>query len=178
MRRVDTCEHVPFSEEFVVVLLGLRIEAGIMIRVPGKCRGTGSGGRTHDRFVEPANPPRSGIKRPDVIAAIFAIITPADKSGSANLLGREDRVKREQPQPFGKFEVGIDRNGIDFGSSYQVIAGVVSDLEILDLPGLRSTMLVLGIAIIKPQIVVIRSDGPKDVIPDDLFGDERIVRVD
>ena len=39
----------------------------------------------------------------------------------------------------------------------------MSDLEIFDLAGLRTLLLVLGIAVVEAEIVVIRGDGAEDV---------------
>src|SRR5208337_2658066 len=78
----------------------------------------------------------------------------------------------------GGLEIRIRRQRLHFGTADQIVAGVMSDLEILDLAGLRALLLVLGIAVVESQIVVIRGDRAEDVVPDDLDGDVGVVGVD
>src|SRR5579871_526421 len=129
MRGIYAREQILFAEKLVVVFLGFGIEPRVMIGIPG----LRSGRRRHDAFIETANSSRAGIQRPDVIAAIGIEITPADEAGTMNVFRRQQRVKREQPYPIGLFEIRIDRQRIDLGTSDQVVACVVANLEILDL---------------------------------------------
>src|SRR5712672_4092759 len=75
-------------------------------------------------------------------------------------------------------KVGIDRHRIDFGSSNQIVTGVMAELEVLNLALLRTLGLILGVAIVKAKIVIVRSDRTEHVVPDDLHTDVLVVGVD
>ena len=141
-------------------------------------RRSAGGRRAHDGLVDAADTARAGIEAPDVIAAFRIGVTPSDESGSANFLRRKNRIEAEQPVAAGGLEIRIGRQRLDFGAADQVITGVVTDLEILDLAGLRALLLVLGIAVVEAQIVVIRGDRAEHVVPDDLDRDVGIIGVD
>src|ERR1700682_653279 len=99
-------------------------------------RGSRGGRRAHDRFVDTADTARTSVKRPDVVATLRIGIAPTDKSGSPNFLRREQRIEAEDPVAAGGLEIRIGRQRLDFGAADQVIAGVVADLEVLNLLGL------------------------------------------
>src|ERR1700723_1922405 len=123
MSRVDRGEQLLLTQKFVIVLLGLRIEARVMIRVEG----LRAYGGAQDRLVQAADAAAAGIPVPAVVATLRIGITEADNSRSARILGREHRVKREQPEPVGLFEVWIDRQRLHLGAANQVVARVVAD---------------------------------------------------
>lgn len=55
VNRMHRGQHFLFAQEFVEVLLGLGVKAGVVIRIPGMRRTSVRGhGRTHDRFVQAA----------------------------------------------------------------------------------------------------------------------------
>src|SRR5580700_6674280 len=178
MYGVDCREHVSLAQELIQVLLGLGVETRIVIGIPRMSGGSAGGGRTHDGLVDAADAARAGIEAPDIVAALRISVTPSDESGTSNFLRRENRIEAEQPVAAGSLEIGIGRERLDFGAADEVVTGVVSDLEILDLAGLGALLLVLGIAVVESQVVVIRSDRAEDVVPDDLDGDVGVVGVD
>src|ERR1700731_2732902 len=89
MLGMDRREHVLLAEEFVEVLLGLGIEARVMIRIPGMGRSAAGGGRAHNRLVDAADAARTGVETPDIIATFRISVTPSDEAGSANFLRRQ-----------------------------------------------------------------------------------------
>ena len=179
MLGVNRREHVFLADELVDVLLGLGIEARIVIRIPRVGRSSArSGRRAHDRFVDAADTARTGVEAPDIIATLRIGVTPADEAGATNFLRRENRIEAEQPVAAGRLEIRIGRQRLDLGAADQVVTGVVTNLEVLDLAGLRTLLLVLGVAVIEAQIVVVGGDRAEHVVPDDLDGDVGIVGVD
>src|SRR5215475_4903984 len=178
MRRMNASEHALLAEVLVVVLLGLGIEPRIVVWIPReRCRSRGNR-RTQDGLIDPANAARLGGKTPGIVALLRVGITPADESDTAQFVRRQHRIEAEDPVTARILEVGIDRNRFDLGSSDQLVSGVVTDLEILDLLLHRTFGLILGVAVIEPQIVVIRSDRTEHVVPNDLGTNVRIVGVD
>src|SRR3984957_10943156 len=91
--RVCDPEHRAIAEKFVVVFLGLGVEARVVIRVPGLRAGRSA----LQRLVQAANPARAGIPAPIVVAAVGLLIAKADESLAALGLRRKARVKTEQP---------------------------------------------------------------------------------
>src|SRR5580704_17905751 len=179
MYGVNCREHVSLAQEFIQILLGLGVETRIVIGIPRMGGSSARRGRgAHDRLVDAADAARAGAKAPDIVAALRISVTPSDESGTSNFLRRENRIETEQPVAAGSLEIGIGRERLDFGAADEVVTGVVSDLEILDLAGLRALLLVLGIAVVESQIVVIRSDRAEDVVPNDLDRDVGIIGVD
>src|SRR5271167_4151721 len=82
MLGMDRRQHVLLAEESIEVLLGLGIEAGIVIRIPRMGRSpVGGGGRAHNRLVEPAHTAGATRQVPNVIAALGIGIAPTDKAG-------------------------------------------------------------------------------------------------
>src|SRR5271154_3396442 len=122
MLRVCDAEHLALTEKAVVVLLGLGVEARVVIGIPGLC----AGGRALQRFVEAANPALTGIPVPIVVAAIGLLIAKTDNSLAAFSLRRKYRIEAEEPQAVGLLEVGIDRSRFDLDATDQVITGVVA----------------------------------------------------
>src|SRR5713226_10760362 len=78
----------------------------------------------------------------------------------------------------GHLEVRISRHRIDFGASNQIVTGVMAELEVFDLSLLWTLCLILCVAIEEAEIVVVRGDRTKYVIPDDLHTDIGVVGVD
>jgi hypothetical protein len=173
MRGIHARKQVFFAEELVVVFFGFGIKPRVVIGIP-RLR---SGRRRHDAFIETANSSRAAIQRPNVIATFGIEIAPADEAGSVNVF-REQGVKSEQPDAIGLFEIRIDRQRIDLGTSDEVVAGIVADLEILDLPFLRTVPLVRAVAIIETQVVVVGRDRTEDIVSDDLVGNVGVVGID
>src|ERR1700758_744594 len=94
-------EHRTIAQKFVIVFLGLRVEARGMVGVPG----LRAGRRALKRLVEASNPARSGIPAPIVIAAVRLPIAKSDESLTAFRLRRKHRVEAEQPEPIGFLEI-------------------------------------------------------------------------
>src|SRR5713101_1618160 len=71
-RMLGVCdsEHLALTEKLVIVLLGLGVEARVMIGVPG----LRAGRRAQQPFVEAANPARAGIPAPVVVGAVRLLI--------------------------------------------------------------------------------------------------------
>src|SRR5882757_2399534 len=149
-----------------------------MIGIPRMSRSSAGGGGAHDRLVDAADAARTGAKAPDIIATFRISITPSDETGSANFLRRENREQSEQPVAAGRLEVGIGRKRLDFSASDEIVTGIVTDLEVLDLAGLRTFLLILGIAVVVAEIVVVGGDRTEHVVPNDLDRDFGIVSVD
>src|SRR5882757_6107960 len=132
-----------------------------MIGIPRMSRSSAGGRRAHDRLVDAADAARTGVEAPDIIATFRISVTPSDETGSANFLRRQNREQSEQPVAAGRLEVGIGRERLDFSASDEIVAGVVTDLEVFDLTSLRTSLLVLGIAIVVAAVVVVWS-GPRN----------------
>src|SRR6202035_2739885 len=102
------------------VLLGLGIEARVMIRIPCVRRGSACSGRgTEDRFVDAANAARAGAETPCIITTLRIGVAPADESGPANFLGSEQRIQREHPVASSGFEIRVGRKRLDLGTADQ-----------------------------------------------------------
>src|SRR5260370_31457492 len=80
MFRVDSREHVLLAEEFVEILLGLGIEARVMIAIPSVGGGSAGGRRAHDPLVHAADAARTRVKPPDIITTFRNSLTPSDLS--------------------------------------------------------------------------------------------------
>src|SRR5258705_245624 len=111
-------------------------------------RSSAGGRRAHDGLVDAADTARNGGEAPDIIGTLRISVTPSDETGSANFVRRENRDQSEQPIAAGRLEVRIGRHRLDFSASDEVITGIVTDLEIFDLAGLRTFLLILGIAVV------------------------------
>src|SRR5712671_4307951 len=118
-------------------------------------RSSAGGRRAHDGLVDATDTARTGVEAPDIIATFRISVTPSDETGSANFLRCKNREQSEQPIAAGRLEVGIGRHRLDFSASDEVVTGIVTDLEILDLTGLRTFLLILGIAVVETEIVVV-----------------------
>src|SRR5271163_1270039 len=174
MLRVGDAQHLALTQEPVVVLLSLGIEAGVMVGVPG----LRAGGRALQRLVEAADAALTGIPVPIIVTAIGLLITKANNSLAAFGLRRQHGIKAEEPQAVGLLEVRIDRRRLNLDAADQVITGVVAYLIILDhVVGLVASA-VYAFAVIKAQVVVVGQERAEDVVPHDLVGDLRIVGVD
>src|ERR1700722_5166177 len=128
MLGVSDTQHRAITEKLVIVFLGLRVEARVVIRVPGLRAGRSA----LQRLVQAANPARARIPAPIVVAAVGLLIAKSDESLAALGLRRKHRVKPEQPQAVGLLEIGIDRHRLDLDPADQVITGVMADLVVLD----------------------------------------------
>src|SRR5216683_1460040 len=104
MLSVDRREHILLAQEFVEVLLGLGIEARVMIGIPRVGRSAARGGRAHDGLVDAADTARTGVEAPDIVATVRIGVTPSDETRSANLVWRKDRIQSEQPVAACRFE--------------------------------------------------------------------------
>src|SRR5271169_3034818 len=127
MSRVYRGEQFLLAQKFVIVLLRLRIEARVMIRVIG----LGSRRGAKKGLVKTADAAAAGVPVPAVVAAVGISVTVADKSCSARFLWREYRVKRKQPEPACLFEVGIDRQRLDLSAPDQIVPRIVADLDVV-----------------------------------------------
>jgi hypothetical protein len=77
-----------------------------------------------------------------------------------------------------RLEIGIDRHRLDFGPSDFVVAGVVANLDVIDYAMRPAELGVLLVAIEEAQIVIVGRDWTEYVVPHQLVGDERIVRIE
>src|SRR5580704_18589145 len=121
-------EHLLLSQELVVVLFSLGIEARIVIGIPSLRAGCAR----VDRFVQTTKAPRSGFPGPRVVAMSRLTIPITQEAGAASVLRRELGSEQEQPQAVGTLEIRIDRQRLDFGTADQIIAGVVAELSVCD----------------------------------------------
>src|SRR5271156_2150011 len=174
MGRVHRGEQLLFAQKFIIVLLGLRVEARVMIRVEGLSAGRGA----QDRLIQAAYAAAAGIPVPAVIATLRIRVAEADNSCSARILGREHRVKREQPEPVGLFEVWIDRQRLHLGAANQVVTRIVTDFYVVDYLLLLAGANILALTVKIAEVVIVALDRPEHVVPDDLLRNGRIVRVD
>src|ERR1700730_11245320 len=126
MLGVNRREHLFLAEELIVVLLGLGIEARIVIGIPG----LRAGRARIDRFVQTAQAPRTGLPGPGVVAMIRIGVTVAQQAGAASVLWSKLGTEKEQPQAIGFLEVRIGRQRFDFGSADEIVTGVMPELSI------------------------------------------------
>src|SRR5580704_18977947 len=145
-------EHLFFAEELIVVLLGLGIEARIVIRIPGL---RASRARI-DRLIQTAQAPRAGLPGPGVVAMSRLGVTIAQQAGPASVLWGKLGTEQEQPQAIGLFEVGIGRQRLHFGSTNEIVTGIVPELSIRDFEKGLVVAAVDRVAIEVAQIVIIR----------------------
>src|ERR1700690_340825 len=134
-------------------------------------RGSGSGRGAHDGLVDAADTARTGAETQDVVATAGISVAPADKTGTANFLRRENRIQAEDPVASGGLEIRIGWQRLDLGASDQIVTRIVADLEVFDLLRLRSALGESGVAIVEAQIIVVGGDGTEHVVPDNLVGD-------
>ena len=161
MLGVGAGEHILLANHLVVVPLGLRVEARILIGIPRLRAGAGA----HDRFVKPANSTRAGEPFPGIVATFWIGIAVANETEAAILRGRQQGKQAEQPKASGCLEIGIGRHRIYFGASDQVVAGVVTDLSVRDLHGLRLARgFVFAVTVEKTKIVIVRLDRTEHVV--------------
>ena len=151
MLGVNAREHLLLTQEPVVVLLGLGVEARIVVGIV--TLRTGRGGE--DRLVQAAHAAGAGCPIPTVVAAVRISVAIADESSAARLLRRKHGVQSEHPQTARLLEVRIDRHRLDFGASDEVVAGVVTDLDVVDNFLVLARPHVLALAIEETQIVVV-----------------------
>src|SRR5580692_7948621 len=128
MLGINRREHLLLAEELVVVLLGLRIKARIVIGIPGL---RASRARI-DRLIQTAQAPRAGLPGPGVITMSRIGITIAQQAGAASVLRSKLGTEQEQPQAIGLFEIGIGRQRLYFGSTDEIVTGIVPKLSIRD----------------------------------------------
>src|ERR1700688_2350208 len=126
MLGVNRREHLFLAEELVVVLFSLGIEARIVIGIPG----LRAGRARIDRLVQTAKAARAGLPGPGIVAMGRIGVTITQQSGAASVLGRELGSEQEQPQAVGLLEIGIDRQRLDFGAAYEIVARVVGELSV------------------------------------------------
>src|SRR5271168_1301485 len=144
-------EQLFLAQKFVIVLLGLRVEARVMIGVEGL--GTRRGAQ--NRLVQAADAAAAGVPVPAVVAALRISVTEADNSRSSRILGREHRVKREQPEPAGLFEVGIDRQRLHLGAANQVVTRIVTDFYVVNYLLLLAGANILALTVKIAEIVIV-----------------------
>src|SRR5271170_1779536 len=149
MLGVDRRQHVFLTQVFVAVLLGLGIEAGVVIGIVA----LRTGGAGKNRLAQAAHTTGAGVPIPAVVAAVRIGVAIADESGSSRLLRREHGIQSEQPQAPGLFEVRIHRQRFDFGSSDDVVTGVVTDFDVIDHALILAGTNVLALAVVKSQVV-------------------------
>ena len=167
-------EHLPLTQELVVVLLGLGVEARIVIRIVALRTG---GGGEH-RLVQAPHTTGAGLPIPAVVAAFRIRVAIADQALAARFLRREQRIESEQPQAPRLLEVRIDRHWLDFGPSEEVVPGVMTDLDVVDDVLFLAGTNVLALAIVEAQIVVVSADRTEHVVPHDFRRYIRVVRID
>src|SRR5271167_3303652 len=105
MLGVDRREHVLLTQVFVAVLLGLGIEAGVVIGIVA----LRTGGAGKNRLAQATHTTGAGVPVPAVIAAVRIGVAIADESCSSRLRRGEHGIQSEQPQAPGLLEVRINR---------------------------------------------------------------------
>src|SRR5271167_2607626 len=106
MLGINCREHLLLAEEHVVVLLGLGIEARIVIGIPG----LRAGRARIDRLVQTAQAPRTGLPGPGIVAMIWISVTITQQARATGVLRRKLGPEQKQPQAVGLFEIRIDWN--------------------------------------------------------------------
>src|SRR5262249_44845048 len=101
MQCMDSRQHVLLTQELVGVLLGLGIEARIMIGIPGVSRSTARGRRAQDRLVDTADAAAASLEAPGIVALARIGVAPADEAGSTDFIRRKDRIQAKQPVAAG-----------------------------------------------------------------------------
>src|SRR5215467_9971981 len=125
MQCMDSRQHVLLTQELVGVLLGLGIEARIVIRIPGVSRSTtGRGGRAQNGLVNTADAAAASADTPAIVALTRIGVAPPDEAGATDFIRRKDRIQTKQPVAAGGLEIRIDRRRLDFGTAYQVVTHV------------------------------------------------------
>src|SRR5271156_3625535 len=94
-------EHLLLAQELVVVLLGLGIEARIVIGIPTLRARRGR----IDRLVQTSQTPRARLPGPRIVAMIRIGVTIAQQASAACVLLRELGSEQEQPKSVGSLEV-------------------------------------------------------------------------
>src|SRR5258707_3248881 len=98
MRCMHAAQHVLFADEFIIVLLNLGVEAGVVIGIPRERCGAGGGGRAQDVFVDATDAARTGIERPGVVAFVGIGVTPAYEANPVKLLWCQHWIDAKYPQ--------------------------------------------------------------------------------
>src|ERR1019366_5265220 len=151
MLRMRAREHLPLTQELVVVLLGLGVEAREVVGIEGlrsRCAAV-------YRLVQAPHTTGAGLPIPAVVATVRILVAIADQALAALGLRRKKRVQTEQPHAPRLLEIRIDRHRLDFGPSEEVVSGVMTDLDVVDDVLVLARTNVLALAIEEAQVVVI-----------------------
>src|SRR5581483_7297017 len=102
----------------------------------------------------------------------------SDEAGSAHSLRRHDWIEAEKPVAAGFQEILVDGDRIDLGASDLVVAGIVSDIDLIEdaIGGVEAATNVLARKI--AQVVVVGLQGPEHVVPDNLARNVGIVGIE
>ena len=173
MLGVNAREHRFLAEQLVVVFLGLGDKPHKVIGVADNRAGRAA----QEVLVDPAHAPRAGRPSPFVISPIRIGVAIADETGAARLLRREHRVQPGEPVASGPEKVRIDRQRLDLGAADQGVAGVVADLHVEDRPVGLVIAAVFARAVVEAKIVVVGTDRPEGIVPDNLLGGVRVVHI-
>src|SRR5215469_10817516 len=128
MLGMDHGEHLLIAQKAIVILLGLGVETGIVVRIPGGR----TGGRAHDVLVKPAHPSGPVGPRPVVVATIRIGVAITYEPVAAFGGRRKYRVKAEQPEPAGFLEIRVGWNRFNFHPPDLVVTRVMTYLVVLD----------------------------------------------
>src|ERR1700685_3709836 len=126
MLSVDRRQHLLLADELVVVLIGLGIEARIVIGI----KGLRARRARINSFVQTAQASRAGCPVPGVVTMSRFGVTITQQAGAASVHGRKLRAEQEQPQAVGVLEVGIGRQRLDFSTADEIVASVVAELSV------------------------------------------------
>src|SRR5215467_11264596 len=109
MQGMDSRQHVLLTQELVVVLLGLGVEARIVIGIPGVSRSTTGGSRrAQDGLVDPAHAAAASADAPAIVALLRIGVAPPDEAGATDFIRRQDRIQAKQPVAAGGLKIRID----------------------------------------------------------------------
>src|SRR5215469_753898 len=98
MQCMDSRQHVLLTQELVGVLLGLGIEARIVIGIPGVSRSTTGGSRrAQDGLVNTADAAAASADTPAIVTLARIGVAPPDEAGATDFIRRQDGIQAKQP---------------------------------------------------------------------------------
>src|ERR1019366_7758363 len=174
MMDVDCGERRLLAQELEVIVLGLAAPSEVMVGIVSlrACRGV------TQCVAQTPEAARTGLPGPTVVVVFRIGVAELEDPVAAGGRRSENRIEQRLVKASSYIEIGIDRQRLDFGASYFVVAGIVADLDINDLEKRLVTAPILAVAIEPAQIVVVRRYWPEHFVPDHLLGGHRIVSVD